>query len=231
MWGPMVDIVHLEQVLQQQQTVLSLGPHLRKIEQWTRKWRLKINETKSAHITFILRKGTCPPVYINQTIIPQTDTVKYLGLHFDKRLTWREHVTKIRKHLDLKTRKLIWLIGKHSPLSLTNKLLIYKTVLKPIWTYGLALLALWGCAASSNIAIIQRYQAKILRQITNAPWYVTNHTLHKDLRISQVRTVQQELIDTYRTALQSHPNPLMAQILSQPDSRRLQRRWTLDVIT
>jgi hypothetical protein len=62
-------------------------------------------------------------------------------------------------------------------------------------------------------------------------WYVTNHTLHKDLRIPQVQTVLQELIDTYRTALKSHPNPLMAHILTQPDSRRLQRRWTLDVIT
>ena len=71
-----------------------LQAQLQKIELWTRKWRLKINETKSAHITFTLRKGSCPPLYINQTIITQTDTVKYLGLHFDKRLTWREHVTK-----------------------------------------------------------------------------------------------------------------------------------------
>jgi hypothetical protein len=52
-------------------------------------------------------------------------------------------------------------------------------------------------------------------------WYVTNYILHKDLRIPQVRTLLQELIDTYRSALQSHTNPLMAQILTQPDSRRL----------
>jgi len=66
---------------------MNLQAHLRKIEQSTRKWRLKINKTKSAHITFSLRKGTCPPLYINQSTILQTDTVKYLGLHFDKRLT------------------------------------------------------------------------------------------------------------------------------------------------
>jgi hypothetical protein len=137
---------------------MNLQAHLRKTEKWTRKWQLKINETKSAHITFTLWKVTCPPLYINQTSIPQTDTVKYLGLHFDKLLTWREHVTKTRKRLDLKTRELVWLIGRNSPLLPTNKLLIYKSVLKPIWTYGLAL---WGCGASSNIAIIQRYQAKI----------------------------------------------------------------------
>jgi len=60
-------------------------------------------------------------------------------------------------------------------------------------------------------------------------WYVTNHTLHKDLRIPQVQTVLQELTDTHRTAMHSHPNTLMAQILAPPNSRRLQRRWTLDV--
>jgi hypothetical protein len=133
---------------------------------------------------------------------------------------------KTRKHLDLKTRELIWLIGKRSPLSLTNKILIYKTVLKPIWTYGPAI---WGCAAASNIAIIQRYQAKTLRQITDAPRYVTNHTLHTDLRIPSVRTVFQEPAETHRTALNSHPNPLIAPILAPPNRRRLQRRWTLDV--
>jgi len=49
-----------------------------------------------------------------------------------------------------------WIIGRNSPLSLENKLLIYKTVLKPVWTYGIEL---WGCASKSNIEIIQRYQS------------------------------------------------------------------------
>jgi len=41
---------------------MNIQAHLHKIESWTRKWRLKINETKSAHITFTLRKENCPPV-------------------------------------------------------------------------------------------------------------------------------------------------------------------------
>jgi len=48
-------------------------------------------------------------------------------------------------------------------------------VLKPVWTYGIEL---WGCATKSNIAVIQRYQSKlrVLRSITNVPWYVSNLT-------------------------------------------------------
>jgi hypothetical protein len=129
-------------------TVVSanLQDHLHSIEVETRKWRLKINENKSKHITFTLRRGQCPPLYINQTVVPQAETIRYLGLHFDKRLTWKNHITTKRKQLEHKTREISWLTGKHSPLSLENKLLIYKTVLKPVWTYGIEL---WGCATKA----------------------------------------------------------------------------------
>jgi hypothetical protein len=62
-----------------------------------------------------------------------------------------------------------WIIGRKSKLSLENKLLIYKTILKPIWTYGISL---WGTASNSNIEIRQRFQNKFLRSIVNALWYV-----------------------------------------------------------
>ena len=50
-----------------------------------------------------------------------------------------------------------------------NKLNIYKTIIKPIWTYGVPL---WGTVAMSHINKIEIEQAKILRTIVNAPWYV-----------------------------------------------------------
>jgi hypothetical protein len=97
--------------------------------------------------------------------------VKYLGLHLDRRLTWKCHISTLRKHLDLRTKELYWNIIKYSPLSLSNKLLLHKAILKPAWTYGLEL---WGCASPSNIAKIQRYQSKLLRLITDAPRFVAN---------------------------------------------------------
>ena len=100
-----------------------------------------------------------------------------------------------------------------------------KTVLKPIWTYGIEL---WGCASTSNVAVIQRYQSKLLRTITKAPWYVSNHTLHQDLRVPPVRKVFQERTATYRSALDSHPNPFVVPLLHPSNNRRLKRRWTFD---
>jgi len=58
--------------------IANLEAHLKSIEKWTNKWRLKINQNKSTHVTFTLRKGNIPQLYFNNTIIPQAETVKYL---------------------------------------------------------------------------------------------------------------------------------------------------------
>jgi hypothetical protein len=47
-----------------------------------------------------------------------------------------------------------WLLGRKSQLSLSNKLLLYETILKPIWAYGIQL---WGTASRSNIEILERF--------------------------------------------------------------------------
>jgi hypothetical protein len=67
-------------------------------------------------------------------------------------------------------------------------------VIKPIWTYGIEL---WGCTSKSNAAIIQRLRSKILRTIADAPWFVSNHTLHKDLNIPYVSEVINEITDKH----------------------------------
>jgi hypothetical protein len=109
-------------------SILNLQELLHIIQKWVTKWKIKVNESKSSHITFTLRKGHCPAVNINQTNIPQTEAVKYLGLHFDCRLNSKKHIDRKRKHSNLKAKEITWLIGKKSHLSIENKLLIYKAV-------------------------------------------------------------------------------------------------------
>jgi hypothetical protein len=64
---------------------------------------------------------------------------------------------------------------------------MYKTVLKPIWTYRIQL---WGTASTSNIEILERFQSKTLRMIVDAPWYVPNTVIRRDL---QTPTVKEEI--------------------------------------
>jgi hypothetical protein len=82
-----------------------------------------------------------------------------------------------------------WFLGKKSSLSLENKLLFYKVIIKPIWTYGIELR---GCSSKSNVNIIQRFQPKTLRLIAGAPRYVSNQTLHAHLSITTVKEERQK---------------------------------------
>jgi hypothetical protein len=65
-------------------------------------------------------------------------------------------------------------------------LLIHK-ILKSIWTCGIQL---WGTASNSNIKILERFQSKALRMIADAPWYVPNMVIRRDL---QIPTVKEEI--------------------------------------
>jgi hypothetical protein len=70
------------------------------------------------------------------------------------------------------------LVGRNSSLPRHNKLLLYKQILKPIWTYGVQL---WGCTKQSNRDNVQRFQNKVLWGMVNAPWYIRNKDFHRDL--------------------------------------------------
>jgi hypothetical protein len=153
--------------------------------------------------------------------------VKYLGLHLDQRLTWRKQIKTKRHNLNPKLAGMYWLLGRRSKLSLENKLPLHKFVLKPVWAYGIQL---WGCAKPSHTQIIQRLQSKILRSITNGPWYVSNFTLHSELLIPFVSTEISILSFLYHQRLAGHHNALMTAMTTLHSIvRRLKRPWTTDL--
>lgn len=106
--------------------------NLNKLEQWFKKWRIKVNSAKCVHVTFTTRRGVCPPVQLSGHQLPIAEEAKYLGIHLDRSLTWKKHIFTKRKQLGLKLRNMFWLLGTSSPLSIQLKVLIYNTILKPV---------------------------------------------------------------------------------------------------
>jgi hypothetical protein len=70
-------------------------------------------------------------------------------------------------------------------MSIDNKILLYKTVLRPILLYASPV---WGSAAETHIRKLQIVQNKTLRIIHKAPWYLTNHFIHRDLGIESIKS-------------------------------------------
>jgi hypothetical protein len=204
-----------------------LQQNLNLLQNWMKKWRIRVNETKSSHVTFSLRKGNCDPVRMNDQCLPQVDEVRYLGLHLDRRLTWRRHIVVKRKQLDITFKKMYWLLGRKSKLSRSCKLLVYKSILKPIWTYGIEL---WGASKNSNIDIIERFQTKTLRNILNIPWYISNKYIYLDIKISTVKQEIRQRSTSYQNRLSVHPNYSAVNLLDNTLNNfvRLRRYNVLD---
>jgi hypothetical protein len=83
--------------------------------------------------------------------------------------------------------------------------------------------------ARTNIDIMQKLLSKILRAMTNAPWYVSNDTLHNDLGIPIISDVIKGRSNKHHNRLETHTNPLMQPLQEEPNFRRLKRRLPIDL--
>ena len=140
----------------------------------------------------------------------------------DSKLNYRQHLKAKCTQIHLKLRELSFLIGKSSKLSIFNKLLLCKLIIKPIWSHGIDI---WSTANASNIKTLTTLQNKILRNISKAPWYVPNNMMQADLQIDTVETEIRRRSLCY-TNISSHEN---MEIRSLPhteanNSRRLRLR-------
>lgn len=107
------------------------------LKSYFQKWKLKLNETKTEAIMFSRKhKSPSRTLKIGEHSIPWQDSVKYLGVTFDKRLRWTKHIG------DLKIKGISAMIGlnpifnRRSYLSPSTKLRIYTTLVRPCLTYA-----------------------------------------------------------------------------------------------
>jgi hypothetical protein len=191
-------------------------------EAWLNKWKIKVNESKSTQTTFTLQKGICQSVQINHINIPLKDQVKYLGLNFDCKLNWRQHITKKRKQMDQKTKELNWHTGKNFYLSIDKPVTNIQNshqAYMDIWHRTLRL-----CQQNKHC-----HNTEILCSIINAPWYVSNRTLHKDLKTPYVSETIRENSTKHCNKLENHSNPLLQPLLQPHENCRLKRNWPADL--
>ncbi len=108
------------------------------------------------------------PLKVKNHQINRSDSVKYLVLLLDKRLTFNKHVEFIINKVSNAVKCMYPLINRKSSLKTKNKILLYKVGIRPILTYGAPV---FSTAAKTHLKKIQTTQNKILKMILNVPWY------------------------------------------------------------
>ncbi|GFT55655.1 probable RNA-directed DNA polymerase from transposon X-element [Trichonephila clavipes] len=132
------DSAVLSQGVQLKYTIKNIQHFLDKLETWLTHWRIAINVDKSQAIVFRKWGVIDPPFQLTlfDDYIQWVPVVKYLGLHIDSRLTFKKHIDYLSEKFWGRISLAISLVGRRSPLSLENKVILYKQILRPVITYG-----------------------------------------------------------------------------------------------
>lgn len=181
------------------------------LQNYFENWLISVNAEKSSALLVTKRlklPNPLPVIEMFGTPIPWKSEVKYLGVIIDKKLTFRQHIDRAANLGRSSMAQLAPLLCKKSQLSPSNKLTIYKAIVRPIMLYACLV---WGHAAVSNIQKIQTIQNRALRSVFNAPWYVANAVLHHDSNIPYIKDYIRALAAPQFAHLSQHPNPLMRQ--------------------
>lgn len=107
------------------------------IGKWARENKMKFNENKSKVLLISSkRKQGKVTIFLDNRKLGQVNVMKYLGIHFDSRLTFYKHIDQLAD----KSKALIYMLSRNAKLhwGLGHKSLktIYEGAIVPLMTYG-----------------------------------------------------------------------------------------------
>jgi hypothetical protein len=131
---------------------------------WCQCWNIKSNEGKTQAIYFPKRRRMPgDDLQLNGRNIPFVNSVKYLGVIFDRRMRWRLHIKKTAaKASGTYIRTYCTLKSKH--LGANLKLIVYRALIRSIKTHACPT---WEFAANTHLIKLQRLQNRVLRTVGN----------------------------------------------------------------
>lgn len=152
-----------------------------------KKWKIKINASKTEAIFFTRRRAKrfhrVRKLRFDDIVIDWSKKLKYLGLILDRKLLFDEHIKYSNERAQKYIMILYSLINRRSQLSLRNKLLIYKSIIRSILFYACPV---WGTCAKTHLKKLQVTQNKCLKMIYNLPFHYSTYKLHKKANIKTI---------------------------------------------
>jgi hypothetical protein len=171
------------------------------------KWKLRVNLSKTELILFTKRRPPDPkPLQFHNVTIPWSNTVKYLGLLLDSKLLFTKHLQTILHKAIGTLLKIFPLLARDSTLTIPNKILLYKLLLRSMITYAAPVRS---STSLTNYRLLQVYQSKCLRVIGDFPRRTHISNVHVYLQIIPIRQFICHLTDKFFVSCPVHPNPLI----------------------
>jgi len=133
---------------------------LNSVQQWASRWGFKFSVNKCVGVVFSLRKVPALNLTLDTQPIPFQNSVKFLGLHFDCRLTWKTHIDNLLVRVRKKINVLKYLSGTSWGADRTSLLMVYKSLIRSHLDYGSPV---HGSASEAILRRLDVFQNECLR--------------------------------------------------------------------
>ena len=135
--------------------------HLDSLSEWCNKWKIKLNPSKT-QVGLFTNSNNTKEITLNLGRVPLTlsNEIKFLGLTFDRKLTWRHHIDNVRHRMWLRINAIKAISGRNLGMQSKTLTHLYKMWIRPIALYGAPA---YYSAAKTHINKIQVIQNSALR--------------------------------------------------------------------
>ena len=135
--------------------------YLDSMSEWCNKWKIKLNPSKT-QVGLFTNSNTPKEITLNLGRVPLTvsNEIKFLGLTFDRKLTWRHHIDNVRHRMWLRINAIKAISGRNLGMQSKTLIHLYKMWIRPIALYGAPA---YYNAAKTHINKIQVIQNSALR--------------------------------------------------------------------
>jgi hypothetical protein len=157
---------------------------------------------------------------LNGWNIPFFNHVKYVGVIFDKRITWRLHIERTEAKA-FRTFIRIYCLFKSEELSANIKLTLHKALIRSVMTYACHA---WESAADTYLLKLQRLQNKFLRTTGNFTRCTPVHDLQTTFKLPYAYNYVMQLCRQQTEVIQKHENENGLSIgQGEPDTENIKR--------
>ena len=172
---------------------------LREIENWSHKWGLEFSSKKTKAIIFTHKhlKGE-PTLILNNQKIEFVHKVKYLGLHFDRQLTWKFHIKQLADKCSRDIQLLRVVAGCRWGASYLTLKKLYLALIRSKLEYASFI---YDTAAKSNLLLLDRVQYSAIRVMTGAMRCTNVYKLETAVQIIPLSILWKRLLVQYMSCI------------------------------
>jgi hypothetical protein len=139
---------------------------------------------------------------MNGRNIPLVNHVEYLGVIFDKRITWSLHIEMIEAKV-FRTFIRIYSLFKSGLFSTNIKVTLYKALIRSVMIYACTA---WELGTDTYLLKLQRLMNKVLRTIENVPSCTPVRDMHTAFNLAYAYDYITKLCRKQAEVIRNHEN-------------------------